>query len=47
MDETYCPQCNGIPMFLGMLGSSACFRCRACGWDWSEHVEPEDDNDAE
>lgn len=46
LDSTACPMCWGAPVFIGMLGSNACYRCRDCGWDWSETVELEDDNDA-
>lgn len=40
---TNCPQCNGSPMFLGRLGASDAFRCRDCGWDWSEPAESDED----
>lgn len=34
--EVYCPQCDGMPMLLGMLGNVAHLRCRDCGWTFSE-----------
>lgn len=39
-----CPQCSGQPMFLGTLGSFDAYRCRQCGWDWSEPTLVDDDD---
>lgn len=43
MSIAFCPMCPGHGMFLGNLGSSAKFRCRDCGWDWSEDATPDGD----
>lgn len=32
-----CPQCGGAsPVLLGLLGRLAHYRCRACGWTFSQ-----------
>lgn len=35
-DVPTCPQCGGEGHFIGALGHTAHFRCRQCGWDFSE-----------
>ena len=30
-----CPACDSEPVFLGALGTTSHFRCRACGWQFS------------
>jgi tRNA(Ile2) C34 agmatinyltransferase TiaS len=35
-DEPDCPLCGGRGTFLGSLGRTEHFRCRDCGWDFSE-----------
>lgn len=40
-----CPQCVlGEGTFLGTLGHSSLFRCRDCGWDWSEGADENEDD---
>ena len=39
-----CPMCYGAPTLLGELGRHRWFRCRDCGWDWTDD-EGEDDDD--
>ena len=40
-----CPQCEGEGVWIGQLGWMNQFRCRSCGWDFSERVEDDDDGD--
>jgi rubredoxin len=38
MNET-CPICNGPGEFMGLLGEAYYFRCRDCGWQFSEELD--------
>jgi rubredoxin len=40
--ECNCPVCGGQALPLGTLGFLEHFRCRACGWEWSEDVRTRD-----
>ena len=33
---TMCPMCNGPGIVLGSLGRLTHFRCRNCGWDFTQ-----------
>ena len=35
----YCPKCNERNPPIGMLGNTAHYRCRACGWFYSQVQE--------
>ena len=37
-----CPMCSGPGVLLGSLGRLNHFRCRNCGWDFSEEPLEED-----
>lgn len=47
MNEPFCPMCDGHGIFMGTLGSLDHYRCRDCGWDWSEQTEPEEEPDCD
>lgn len=40
-DHTPCPACDGQGEPLGALGSLMHYRCRQCGWTWSEPAQAE------
>jgi hypothetical protein len=40
LDNPECPQCGGPGVPLGSLGSLLHFRCRNCGWNFSQPQEP-------
>lgn len=43
-----CPMCNSDQaMLVGTLGTRDHFRCRLCGWVWSEDATPTDDDEPE
>lgn len=42
-----CPVCGGYATLLGRLGLRFWFRCRSCGYDWSETRSQEWDDEAE
>lgn len=43
MTNVHCPTCPGIGVLLGVLGNTAHYRCRQCGYQWGERVDAEDD----
>jgi hypothetical protein len=43
----HCPKCDDYGSPLGVLGSLAHFRCRACGWDWSVDASEVESDDVE
>jgi ribosomal protein L37AE/L43A len=44
MDEHTCPVCEGEATYLGALGNRIWFRCRNCGWDWTEDTDGEEED---
>lgn len=36
---TDCPVCGGDGGFLGVMGTKANFRCRACGWTYQTDAD--------
>lgn len=43
----HCPMCFGIPVLLGRFGHRLHFRCRHCGWQWSDVDDREADGSGE
>jgi len=42
-----CPQCEGDGVLIGQLGWMNQYRCRQCGWDFSEIAVADDDDDSD